>query len=389
MTRPVIPYGRQDISPEDIEAVEAVLKSDFLTTGPCVPAFEAAIKAETGAAYAVAVNSATSALHIACLALELGAGDWLWTSPNSFVASSNCGLYCGAQVDFVDVDPKTWNLCADTLAAKLEATPKDRMPKVVVPVAFGGRSADLIKMRALADQYGFAILEDASHAIGGTYDGASVGDGRYADITVFSFHPVKIVTTAEGGAAVTNDAGLAERMGLFRSHGVTRDATLLREENPDPWYYEQLALGLNYRMTDMQGALGVSQMTRLEPFIARRRELVARYDARLAALPVQRPVGDAGGSLSAWHLYPVMVDPAIRRQVFDGMRAAGVLVNVHYIPIHTQPYYRDLGFAAGDFPEAERYYAGAISLPMFPALSDADQDHVIDTLAGLLREPAA
>ena len=257
------------------------------------------------------------------------------------------------------------------------------------PVAFGGRSADLIKIRALADRYGFAIVEDASHAIGGYYDGAPVGDGRYADITVFSFHPVKIVTTAEGGACVTNDAGLAERLGLFRSHGVTRDAGLLRAENPDPWYYEQLALGLNYRMTDIQAALGVSQMARLAPFIARRRELVARYDAALGTLPVHRPAGDGAGSLSAWHLYPVMVDPAIRRQVFDGMRAAGILVNVHYIPIHTQPYYRDLGFNIGDFPEAERYYAGAISLPMFPGLTNDDQDHVINTLAGLLRELAA
>lgn len=380
----VIPYGRQHITDEDVAAVEAVLRSDFLTTGPMVPTFEASIMAATGARHAVAVNSATSALHIACLALELGAGDWLWTSPNSFVASANCGRYCGASVDFVDVDPATWNMCARTLATKLAATPAARLPKVVAPVAFGGRSADLKAMRALADQYGFAILEDASHAIGGEYDGAPVGAGTFADISVFSFHPVKIVTTAEGGACVTNSADLAQRMQLYRSHGVTRDARLMRGESDGPWYYQQVDLGLNYRMTDIQAALGVSQMQRLAPFIERRRELVARYDKALAGLPLQRPAGDDANSKSAWHLYPVMVDPAERLRVFESMRAAGILVNVHYIPIHTQPYYRDLGFAHGDFPEAERYYAGAISLPMFPALSDADQDHVIATLAGLL-----
>lgn len=380
----VIPYGRQDITDDDVAAVEAVLRSDFLTTGPTVPAFEAAIMSATGAAHAVAVNSATSALHIACLALGLKEGDWLWTSPNSFVASANCGRYCGASVDFVDVDPATWNLCAEKLAEKLAATPAARLPKVVVPVAFGGRCADLTAIRALADKYGFAILEDASHAIGGEYAGAPVGAGTFADISVFSFHPVKIVTTAEGGACVTNSADLAQRMQLYRSHGVTRDEALMRGQSDGPWYYQQVDLGLNYRMTDIQAALGVSQMQRLTPFIERRRELVARYNAALTDLPLCRPASDDAGSKSAWHLYPVMVDPAERRRVFEGMRAAGVLVNVHYIPIHTQPYYRDFGFVTGDFPEAERYYAGAISLPMFPALSDDQQDYVIRTLAGLL-----
>ncbi|MGB0926527.1 MAG: UDP-4-amino-4,6-dideoxy-N-acetyl-beta-L-altrosamine transaminase [Pikeienuella sp.] len=380
----VIPYGRQDITDDDVAAVEAVLRSDFLTTGPMVPAFEAEIRAATGADHAVAVNSATSALHIACLALGLGPGDWLWTSPNSFVASANCGLYCGAKVDFVDVGPATWNMCAVKLAEKLEATPAEKHPKVVVPVAFGGRCADLAAIRILADRYGFFVLEDASHAIGGEYMGRAVGAGTYADISVFSFHPVKIVTTAEGGACVTNSAKLAEKMQLYRSHGVTRDERLMRGESDGPWYYQQVDLGLNYRMTDLQAALGISQMKRISAFIKRRRALVARYDAALLDLPVQCPVGDDDSSQSAWHLYPIMVEASVRRRVFEGMRAAGVLVNVHYIPIHTQPYYREMGFQPGDFPEAERYYAGAISLPMFPALTDTDQDYVIETLAGLL-----
>ncbi|MGO4659912.1 UDP-4-amino-4,6-dideoxy-N-acetyl-beta-L-altrosamine transaminase [Ensifer sp. 2YAB10] len=381
----MIPYGRQDISAEDIQAVVAILESDFLTQGPAVPAFESAIAAYVGAEHAVAVNSATSALHIACMALGVGPGDTVWTTPNTFVASANCARYCGADVGFVDIDKRTYNMCAVALASKLKlAAQRNALPKVVIPVAFAGQSCDMQAIRALGDEYGFAIIEDASHAIGGRYLGKPIGCGDFADITVFSFHPVKVITTAEGGMCVTRRSDLAEAMRKARSHGITRDQAEMTVPSDGAWYYQQVALGYNYRMTDMQAALGVSQMTRLDGFVARRHQLARRYDELLAGaaltVPFQHPDG-----LSGLHLYPVVLhDSARRKAVFDGMRAAGVHVNVHYIPVHTQPYYQDLGFRAGEYPNAEDYYARAISLPMYPGLSEQQQDFVTSTLRGLL-----
>ena len=376
----MIPYGRQDISEDDITAVEAVLRSDFLTQGPAVPAFEAAICAVAGAAYGVAANSATSALHIACLALDLGPGDRLWTVPNTFVASANVGLYCGASVDFVDIDAETYNMSPVALAAKLAAAERDgTLPKVIVPVHFAGQSADMAAIGALARQYGARVIEDASHAIGASYRNRPVGDCAHSDIAVFSFHPVKIITTAEGGLATTNDPGLASRRQLFRSHGVTREPGLMQAETvPGGWYYEQVALGYNYRMTDMQAALGMSQLTRLEVFIARRHALARRYDMLLADLPVTLPV-QSPDSHSALHLYPVQVDH--RDRVFPELRAAGIGVNVHYIPVHTQPFWQARGFGWGDFPVAEHYYRRAISLPLYSGLTEADQDRVVAAVA--------
>ncbi|MDV7270361.1 UDP-4-amino-4,6-dideoxy-N-acetyl-beta-L-altrosamine transaminase [Thioclava sp. A2] len=378
----MIPYGRQDISDDDIAAVEAVLRSDFLTQGPAVPRFEAAIMAETGAGYALAVNSATSALHIACMALDLGPGDWLWTVPNTFVASSNCGIYCGAEVDFVDIDPATYVMCPKALEAKLvQAEAAGKLPKVLIPVHFAGQSADMAAIGALARRYGVRVIEDASHAIGARYQGAPVGNCAHSDICVFSFHPVKIVTTAEGGVATTNDAGLAQRMDLHRSHGVTRDPALLQGESAGGWYYEQVALGYNYRMTEMQAALGVSQMTRLTQFVARRNALAARYDDLLAGLPLTRPAQHPD-SYSAYHLYPVQVED--RARVFAYLRENGIGVNVHYIPVHTQPFYRARGFDWGDFPASEGYYNRAISIPLYAGLTEADQDRVVAVLAEAL-----
>lgn len=382
-----IPYGRQSISEEDIRAVEAVLRSDFLTQGPAVPAFEAAVKAHSGAAHAVAMNSATSALHLACLALGVGKGDTVWTSPITFTASANCALYCGGMVDFVDIDPLTWNISVAALAAKLEAADKaGKLPKVVIPVHLCGQSADMAGIHALAQKYGFRVIEDASHAIGGRYRNGPVGDCRYSDITVFSFHPVKIVTTAEGGMAVTNDAELARKMELLRSHGITREQSEMEWESDGGWYYQQVELGFNYRMTDVLAALGTSQMTRLGPWVAQRAALAARYDEKLAALPLMTPhvIADAA---SAWHLYVVQVQEDAkmnRRALFDGMRADRIGVNVHYIPVHLQPYYRRLGFKPGDFPAAEAYYARALSLPMFAMLTEAQQDRVVARLTAHL-----
>jgi UDP-4-amino-4,6-dideoxy-N-acetyl-beta-L-altrosamine transaminase len=384
-----IPYGRQDIRQEDIDAVTAVLQSDFLTQGPCVPAFEKAVCDHVGAAHGVAVNSATSALHVACLALGLGPGDWLWTSPITFVASANAGLYCGAGVDFVDIDPETFNMCPDALEARLHrAEATGTLPRVVVPVAMCGQSARMDRIRALADRYGFAVLEDASHAIGARYKGALMGGGQYADITVFSFHPVKIVTTAEGGLAVTQDAELARRMAYLRSHGVTRDADLMTHESHGPWYYQQIDLGYNYRMTDLQAALGVAQMARLDAYVARRAELAARYHRLLADLPVDLPQQDPD-TASSWHLYVIRLrEPAHRRAVFEALRAAGIGVNLHYIPVHTQPYYRARGFGDGDFPAAEAYYARAISIPLYATMTDAQQDRVVTELRRALEAVA-
>lgn len=374
----MIPYGRQDITEDDIAAVNAVLRSDFLTQGPAVPRFEAAVAALCRAPHAVAVNSATSGLHTACLALGLGPGDLLWTSPITFVASANCALYCGASVDFVDIDPATWNLCPRALEAKLIAAERaGRLPKVVVPVHLAGQAPDMAAIHALALRFGFRVIEDASHAIGADYRGDPVGDCRYSDITVFSFHPVKIITSGEGGMALTRDAELARKMELARSHGITRDPALMSHAPDGPWYYQQVDLGYNYRMTDIQAALGLSQLGRIGAYVARRRALAARYDRLLDGLPLTRPYQHGEGT-SAWHLYIVKLDPGIdRRAVFEAMRAAGIGVNVHYIPVHTQPYYAAMGFVPGDFPEAMAYYAGAISLPLFPGLTEAQQDQVV------------
>ncbi len=376
----MIPYGRQDISDEDIEAVVAVLRSDFITQGPSIRGFEQAIADYCGATHAVAVNSATSALHIACLALGVGPGDLVWTSPVTFVASSNCALYCGADVDFVDVDDATANMSVEALGAKLaEAEATGRLPKVVIPVHLCGTSCDMQAIRALGDRYGFKIIEDASHAIGGRYLDAPVGSCAFSDITVFSFHPVKIITTGEGGMAVTNDAGLAQHMDLLRSHGVTRDLSLMTRESDGPWYYQQVDLGFNYRITDIQAALGLSQMSRLDEFVARRHEIADWYDEHLADLPLQLPVRPAD-SYSALHLYVIRIDlehtDRTHREVFESLRAQGIGVNLHYIPVYTHPYYEQLGFTAGLCPNAERYYERAISIPMFPTLT-GDQRAIV------------
>lgn len=383
-----IPYGRQDISQTDIDAVTEVLRSDFLTQGPAIPRFETALATYCGARHALAMNSATSALHVACMALGLGQGYRLWTSPNTFVASANCALYCGAEVDFVDIDPRTYNLSVPALAAKLEqAKAENRLPKIVVPVHFAGQSCDMREIHALAQRYGFRIIEDASHAVGGRYLDQPVGNCRYSDITIFSFHPVKIITTAEGGMALTNDPALAARMERLRSHGITRDAAFMDGDSDGPWYYQQIELGYNYRMTDIQAALGCAQFARLDAYVMRRHALARRYDALLDDLPVVTP-WQSPDAHSALHLYPIRVDARRtgkrRREVFEGLRTAGIGVNVHYIPVHTQPHYQRLGFACGDFPESERYYAEAISLPMFPTLTEAQQDDVVAALRALL-----
>ena len=383
----MIPYGRQAITEADIAAVTAVLRSDFLTQGPAVPRFEQAVAAYCGAAHGVAVNSATSALHLACLALGLGPGDWLWTSPNTFVASANCGRYCGARVDFVDIDPHTYNLDPASLAVKLEqAERQGRLPKVVVPVHFAGQPCDLAAIAALARRYGFRVIEDASHAIGGRYRGEPIGNGRHADITVFSFHPVKLITTGEGGLATTNDPDLAARMARLRSHGISRDPAEMQGEIQGEWggawYYQQLELGFNCRLTDIQAALGHSQLQRLDDYVARRQHLATRYDRMLAALPLRLPFRDPAHR-SALHLYPVQV-PGDRRRVFDALRQAGIGVNVHYIPVHTQPDYARFGFQSGDFPVAEAYYERAISLPLYPLLTEVEQDQVVAALRDAL-----
>jgi UDP-4-amino-4,6-dideoxy-N-acetyl-beta-L-altrosamine transaminase len=382
----MIPYGRQDITQRDVDAVIAVLQSDFLTQGPAVPRFERAIADVVGSKHAVAVNSATSALHIACMALELGPGDVLWTVPNTFVASANCARYCGADVDFVDIDRLTWNMSVPALQLKLEQAEREgRLPKVVVPVHFGGQATEQREIWALARQYGFRVLEDASHAIGASRHGEPVGSCRWSDIAVFSFHPVKIITSGEGGAALTNDDILAERMAMYRSHSITRDANLFRyeESDPPPWYYEQQALGFNYRLTDIHAALGVSQLERLAQYIERRNALARRYDERLQALPLRLPTVQAE-NVSAFHLYVVRLDcdacAKPHRQVFEELRERGVGVNLHYIPVHLQPYYRELGFSDGQFPEAEAHGCEAITLPLFPGMSDAMQDQVVTSL---------
>ncbi|WP_315809146.1 UDP-4-amino-4,6-dideoxy-N-acetyl-beta-L-altrosamine transaminase [Pseudomonas sp. C9-3] len=380
----MIPYGRQEILQTDIDAVLEVLGSDFLTQGPMVPRFEQHVAGHVGARHALAVNSATSALHIACLALGLGAGDTLWTTPVTFVASANCALYCGAEVDFVDIDPKTYNLCPQALASKLErAEASGKLPKVLVAVHLCGQPCDMAAIHGLAQRYGFKVIEDASHAIGGKYRGEFIGNGRYSDITVFSFHPVKIITTAEGGMALTNDAHLAQRMSLLRSHGITREPSQMTHEPDGPWYYQQIELGFNYRMTELQAALGISQMQRLDAYVARRHLLALRYDKLLASIPVTTP-WQHPESYSGLHLYVIrlQLDKSARShlEVFQQLRAAGIGVNLHYIPVHTQPYYQSLGFKKGDYPHAEQYYQEAISLPMYQSLSDEHQDQVVTAL---------
>lgn len=380
----MIPYGRQDISQADIDAVVAVLQSDFLTQGPQVPLFEHSVAQHVGAKHALAVNSATSALHIACLALGLGPGDWLWTTPVTFVASANCGIYCGAQVDFVDIDPRTYNLCPKALETKLiSAQHANKLPKVIVAVHLCGQPCDMAAIQALGEKYGFKIIEDASHAIGGKYKGEFIGNSRYSDITIFSFHPVKIITTAEGGMAMTNDDGLANKMALLRSHGITRDAACMTHSSDGPWYYQQIDLGYNYRMTELQAALGVSQMRRLDTYVARRHQIASRYDQLLSNLPLTTP-WQHPDSYSGLHLYVVRLGldqiEKTHRQVFESLRSQGIGVNLHYIPVHNQPYYERLGFRVGDFPQAEKYYAEAISLPMFATFTEQQQDTVIDAL---------
>lgn len=380
----MIPYGRQWIDEADIKAVVDTLQSDWLTQGPAVGKLEAAFAQLCRVPHAVAVNSATSALHLACLAIGAGPGDVVWTVPNTFVASANCARLCGADVDFVDIDPRTYNLSVPALERKLRAAKAaGHLPKAVIPVHFSGRAYDQEAVWSLAKDYGFRVIEDASHSVGATHGGEPVGSCRWSDIAVFSFHPVKIVTTAEGGLATTRDPALADRMARLRTHGITRDEVLLTDKDGGGWYYEQIELGLNYRLTDMQAALGLSQLRRLEPFLQRRRELVARYDRLLSEVPVQRPLVELIDE-SAWHLYVIRIDPSqagkTRRQVYDAMRAAGIGVQVHYIPVHLQPYYRALGFKPGQYPEAERYAEEALSLPLYPALTDGEQEQVVAAL---------
>ena len=379
-----IPYGRQDITQQDIDSVVAVLKSDWLTQGPVIAQFEQAIATYCGAKYGVAVSSATAALHIACLAAQLESDNQLWTSPNTFVASANCGLYCGATIDFVDINPKTYNLSIAELEDKLHNAEKQGyLPKVLMPVHFAGQSCEMEKIGALAQRYGFQIIEDASHAIGGQYQEQAIGSCSFADMTIFSFHPVKIITTGEGGMVLTNRADLYEKLIRLRTHGITRDPTLLQGESHGPWYYQQLELGYNYRMTDLQAALGISQLQRLDTFVKKRRWLAERYHHLLKELPLILPWQHPDTS-SSWHLYVVRLKldeiNKTHRQVFETLRQKGIGVNLHYIPVHTQPYYQNLGFNWGDFPQAEQYYREAISLPLHYGLTQTEQEYVIQTL---------
>jgi UDP-4-amino-4,6-dideoxy-N-acetyl-beta-L-altrosamine transaminase len=396
----MIPYGRQDITQADIDAVVEVLQSDFLTQGPAVPRFEQAVAARVNAEYAAAVTSATAALHVACLALELCPGDRLWTVPNTFVASANCGRYCGADVDFVDIDPSTWNLSVPKLREKLKRAQKDGLlPKVVVPVHFGGQPTEQELIWELAQEYGFKVLEDGSHSIGASRHGEPVGSCRWSDATVFSFHPVKIIATGEGGMVLTNDPGLAERIAMFRSHGITRDPSRMQfndrgaasapesQEPPAPWYYEQQMLGFNYRMTDIQATLGISQLQRLQDYVNRRNDLARRYDQDLKELPLQLPTIQHDNE-SAFHLYVVRLQSdaigKTHREVFEELRQCGIGVNLHYIPVHLQPYYRKLGFTSGQYPEAEAYANEAITLPLYTNLTDQQQDQVVAALKAVL-----
>ena len=384
----MIPYGRQDISEADIQAVVDVLRSDFLTQGPAVPAFESAVATYCGAQHSIAVNSATSALHIACLALDVGKGDIVWTSPITFVASANCALYCGAEIDFVDIDPRTYNMSIERLTEKLAQAEKlGSLPKVVIPVHLCGQPCDMAAIYLLGQQYGFKIIEDASHAIGGKYRSEPIGNCRYSDITVFSFHPVKIITTGEGGMAVTNNSSLAKSMQLLRSHGITRDVGEMTHAPDGSWYYQQIDLGYNYRMTDIQAALGLSQMQRLDEFVTKRHLIAKRYDQLLAGLPVVTPWQHLD-SYSGLHLYVIRLKlksiQKTHREVFEALRAADIGVNLHYIPVYHQPYYQGLGFKEGYCLEAEDYYAEVVSLPMYPKLTETQQNNVLASLIEVL-----
>ena len=376
----MIPYGRQEITEADIAAVEKVLRSDFLTQGSTVPRFEVMVANYCQAAHAVAVNSATSALHIACLALDLGPGDWLWTSPNTFVASANCARYCGARVDFVDIDPRTYNMSVDALATKLAYAAKNGLlPKVVVPVHFAGQPCDMPAIHTLSQQYDFKIIEDASHAIGASYANVKVGSCVHSDITVFSFHPVKIITTGEGGMTLTNNNELAKRLCRLRTHGITSDRELMHDRpEKEIWNYQQIELGFNYRMTDLQAALGISQMSRLDDYVTRRNEIARFYDAELMDLPLTLP-WQSPYTESSYHLYPIRINEAkakkSQRQLYDALRESGIAANLHYIPVHRHPYYENLGFKAGDFP-AEQFHREVISLPIYPGLTDNQQNNV-------------
>lgn len=386
----MIYYGRQDINEADIQAVESVLRSDFLTQGPAIERFERRVADYCGAKYAVAVCNATAALHIACLAAGLGKGDVLWTSPITFVASANCALYCGGDVDFVDIDAKTYNMSADLLEEELRmAKTEGKLPKMVIPVHLAGQSCDMRRIRALADEYGFAVTEDASHAVGAEYLDTKVGSCAFSDMTVFSFHPVKIVTTGEGGMVLTNDAALYEKLRLYRSHGITRDPRYMTHESDGPWYYQQIALGFNYRMTDMQAALGCSQMDRLDEFVARRRALAARYDTLLQGLPVVTPYVMTEAHPS-WHIYIIRINHEqigkTKQQVFEEMKKRGIALNLHYIPVHRQPYYEKLGFHRGDFIQSEKYYEEAFTLPLFYELTDEQQNYIVESLRNVLQQ---
>lgn len=384
----MIYYGKQSISKEDIQAVEEVLHSDFLTQGPAIERFEHSVADYCGAKYAVAVCNATAALHIACLSAGLGEGDTLWTSPITFVASANCGRYCGAEVDFVDIDEKTYNVSVTALEEKLQcAREENNLPKVVIPVHLAGQSCDMARIKELSREYGFTVIEDASHAVGADYIDTKVGSCAFSDMAVFSFHPVKIITTGEGGMVLTNHRELYEKLMLYRSHGITRDPAKMSHISDGSWYYQQIALGCNYRMTDIQAALGASQMMRLDAFVARRRELAARYDALLQDLPLVTPYV-MGGADPSWHIYVVRMAfdqiSKTKQQIFEEMKEQGVVLNLHYIPVHRQPYYEKLGFRQGDFPQSEKYYDEAFTLPLYYDLTNDEQDHIVESLRKLL-----
>lgn len=384
-----IPYGKQDVTQEDIDAVVETLKSDFLTQGPKVQEFEDKLIKYCNAGNAVAFNSATSALHAACSALNLGPNDYLWTSPVTFVASANSALYCGANVDFVDIDKYTFNMCPIKLESKLEkASIEGKLPKIVMPVHLGGQSCDMQKIYDLSIKYGFKIIEDASHAIGGKYNNEKIGNCKYSEVTVFSFHPVKIITSCEGGMAMTNDIQIKQKLENFRTHGITRDQEMMTQDSHGSWYYEQIELGYNYRISDIHAALGVSQLNRLDSYVNKRHKIANRYNELLKGTQIIHHQQQNANTYTSYHLYIITVDCSAinisHKEIFEGLRSKGIGVNIHYIPVHLQPYYKDLGFQKGSFVESENYYSKAISLPLFPTMSDADQNKVVNSLLQII-----